>query len=345
MRIQRFGPLFAFGPFPANCQSALTVSDANVTCGRSNGNCVSLRILSSNRYNHPLPFVSSRRLVITGTFKSPTERRCCVLRRCYFLIFAAALAVPSFTLGQTAAPRDAQAVTIASRSLQALTRGTSLTDVALQGTTTYTAGSNIETGTVTLLASGNLASRMNLSLTEGQRTEVRNGAQGDWIGPDGVEHSMATHNCWPDADWFYPGLSFQALNSDSGLGMSYIGSETKNGLAVQHIRLFRVVPSGSGVPQANVLALSTEDLYLDASSYLPLFLDFSTHPDNAFNRDFSVEVAFSDYQQMSGVTVPVRIQKHLNGALVLDVTITSASVNSGLPSSDFAVIDTTGDAQ
>lgn len=241
--------------------------------------------------------------------------------------------------------RDSAAVTLAAKSLQALTGGTPLTDISLQGTATYTAGSDIETGTVTLLASGNLASRINLSLTDGQRTEIRNGAQGDWIGPDGVEHSMATHNCWPDADWFYPGLSFQALNSDAGLGMSYIGLETKNGLAVQHIRLFRVVPSSSGVPQATILALSTEDLYLDASSYLPLFLDFNTHPDSAFNRDFSVEVAFSDYQQMSGIMVPVRIQKHLNGALVLDLTVTSVTVNSGLPASDFAITDTTGGAQ
>ena len=241
--------------------------------------------------------------------------------------------------------RDSAAVTLAAKSLQALTGGTSLADISLEGTATYTAGSDVETGTVTLLASGNLASRMNLSLTDGGRSEIRNGPQGDWIGPDGVEHSMATHNCWPDADWFYPGLSFQALNSDAGLGMSYIGLETKNGLAVQHIRLFRVVPSSSGVPQATILALSTEDLYLDASSYLPLFLDFNTHPDSAFNRDFSVEVAFSDYQQMSGIMVPVRIQKHLNGALVLDLTITSATVNSGLPASDFAVTDTTGGVQ
>lgn len=245
----------------------------------------------------------------------------------------------------TAPIRDATAVTLGAESLQALTGGTSITDISFQGTATYAAGSDIETGTVTLLASGNLASRMNLSLANGQRTEIRNGAQGDWIGPDGVEHSMATHNCWPDADWFYPGLSFQALNSDPGLGMSYIGLETKNGLAVQHIRLFRVVPSSSGVPQPTVLALSTEDVYLDASSYLPLFLDFNIHPDNAFNRDFSVEVAFSSYQNMSGIMLPLRVQKYLNGGLILDLTIASASVNSGLPGSDFAVTDTTGEAQ
>jgi hypothetical protein len=156
---------------------------------------------------------------------------------------------------------------------------------------------------------------------------------------------MATHNCWPDADWFYPGLSFQALNSDPGLGMSYIGLETKNGLAVQHIRLFRVVPSASGAPQATIVALSTEDLYLDASSYLPLFVDFKTHPDNAFNRNFAVEIVFSSYQKMSGIMFPGHIQKYLSGSLIVDLTIESSSLNSGLPASDFDVTDPTGGVQ
>lgn len=245
----------------------------------------------------------------------------------------------------TPAPRDPQAVALLQKSWAALVGVGSISDITLTGSVTRIAGSDVETGVVTLLASGNLASRMNLSLTDGHRTEIRNGPQGDWIGPDGVEHAMATHNCWPDADWFYPGLSFQALNSDPGLGTSYIGLETKNGLAVQHIRLFRVVPSSSGVPQPTILALSTEDLYLDASSFLPLFLEFNIHPDNAFNRDFSVEVAFSSYQNMSGIMLPVRVRKYLNGGLILDLTIASGSVNSGLPASDFAVTDTSGGAQ
>lgn len=243
------------------------------------------------------------------------------------------------------APRDAQAVLIASQSLQALTRVTSVTDLTLQGSASYVAGSDEETGSVTLLASGNLMSRVALLLTNGPRTEIRNGLAGDWIGTDDVEHSIATHNCWPDADWFYPGLSFQALSTDPGLGISYVGLETKNGFSVQHVRLFRVVHGGTGAPQATGLALSAEDLYLDASSYLPLFLDFNTHPESAFNRSFRLEIAFSDYQQMSGITVPVRIQKYLNGGLILDLTVTSATVNSGLPASDFAVTDTMGGVQ
>ncbi|PYV34053.1 MAG: hypothetical protein DMG22_07695, partial [Acidobacteria bacterium] len=150
------------------------------------------------------------------------------------------LTFPVIAIAQTTtsgtAPRDATALALAQASLKALAGTTTITDLTLSGSATYTAGGDEETGAVTLLASGNLLSRVTLSLTDGQRTEIRNGAAGDWIGADAVEHSMALHNCWPDAAWFYPGLSFQALSADPGLGLAYVGPETKNGLSVQHLR-------------------------------------------------------------------------------------------------------------
>ena len=262
-----------------------------------------------------------------------------------FLFFA------PFAQGQTtsttsgSAPRDATALALAQASLKALAGTTTITDLTLSGSATYTAGGDEETGSVTLLASGNLLSRVSLSLTDGQRTEIRNGPAGDWIGADAVEHSMALHNCWPDAAWFYPGLSFQALSADPGLGLGYVGLEQKNGLSVQHLRLFRVVAGGSASPIAEIETLSAEDIYLDASSYLPLFLDFNAHPDYDFGRSISVEIAFGNYQKLGGIVVPTRIQKYFNGSLLLDLSLSSATVNSGLPASDFAVTDTTGGAQ
>jgi len=182
-------------------------------------------------------------------------------------------------------------------------------------------------------------------MTSGQRTEIRSGPAGDWIGADGVDHAMALHNCWSDAAWFYPGLSLQALSSDSGLGLAYVGPEAKNGIAVFHLRLFRVVPGASAVTDPTVLKLSAEDLYLDAMSMLPLFLDFNVHPDTDFTRSIPVEIAFSGYQKMSGIAVPTRIQKFLNGSLLVDLSVGSAAINSGLPASEFALTTSAGGAQ
>ncbi len=251
------------------------------------------------------------------------------------------LLIPGVVLGQTApAPaRDPNAVAIANKALQALAGGTALSDITLP------AGSDQELGVATLAALGNQQSRVALSLTNGPRTEIRSGPAGDWIGADGVEYPMAIHNCWSDAAWFYPGLSLQALSSDPGLGLAYVGPVTKNGVAAIDLRLFRVVPSASAGIDPTVLKLSSEDLYLDPTSLLPLFLDFNVHPDTDFTRNVAVEIAFIGYQKMNGIAVPARIQKYLNGSLLLDLTVGSAAINSGLPASEFAVTASTGGAQ
>jgi len=254
------------------------------------------------------------------------------------LLISCALAFPALE-ARAQAQRDPRAVALANQAVRALTGGTTLTDLALQGTgtATYTAGSDEETGTLTLLAGGNSASRVTLNLAAGPRTEIRNGPAGHWIGADGVEHSMALHNCWPDATWFYPGFSLQALAADPGLGLAYLGPESKEGFGVVHLQLFRVLPNQAPDFTAAVQALSSQDLYLDASSGLPLFLDFNVHPDSDYNRSIPVEIDFIGYQSMGGLAVPTRIQKYFNRTLLLDLTVASATPNSGLPASDFAV--------
>jgi hypothetical protein len=259
------------------------------------------------------------------------------MRRASLLIFLAYFALSAFGVAQTVPRRDPQAALVATRSLAALTGTTTLADMTLQGSVAYSAGSDEDTGTVTLLASGNLASNLSLNLIGGPRNEIRNGPAGVWSGTDGVQYAMALHNCWPDAGWFYPGLSFAALATDTGLGLAYIGPEAKNGFSVIHIQLFRVVSNAPQDFTAAVQTLSTEDLYVDASSALPLFLDYNVHPDSDYNHSIPVEIAFSGYQPMGGISVPSRVQKYFNGTLLLDLSIASAAINSGLPASDFNV--------
>jgi hypothetical protein len=264
-----------------------------------------------------------------------------------FLCPALLLLVADCVSGQTAivAPRDPNAVALAGQSLQALAGSTTLTDITLQASASFIAGSDQEMGPATLAALRNQQSRVTLSLTNGQRTEIRSGPAGEWIDAEGVAHAMALHNCWSDAAWFYPGMSFQALSNDPGLGLAYVGPEVKNGLSVIHLRLFRAVPSGLTGADATVLMLSAEDLYLDATSLLPLFLDFNVHPDTDYTFNIPVEIAFVGYQKMGGIAVPAQIQKSLNGTLLLSLSVGSAAVNSGLPPSEFGLTATTGGAQ
>jgi hypothetical protein len=242
-----------------------------------------------------------------------------------------ALAAP-----QTAV-RDPQALTLVSSSLQALTGGEPVSTVVLQANAAYVAGSDQESGTATLTASGNQQSLVQLNLTNGPRQEVRNGPAGTWSGPDGTVHPMATHNCWTDASWFFPVLTLEAISADPTLAVSYLGPDSSKGQPTLHVQVQRVLPGQSGSATALILLLSTMDIYFDPQSFLPLVLDFNTHTDTDANTNLPVEIQFSNFQKVSGGLAPLHIQKFLQRTLLLDLTVSNVVVNSSVPASEFAL--------
>lgn len=256
-----------------------------------------------------------------------------------FLFSALLFLLAGVVLAQTAAipVSDPNAVSLASQSLRSLAGGTALTDITIQANANYVAGSDEETGTATLVARGNAQSRITLSLSGGQRQEIRNGIEGARVGANGAVTAMATHNCFINADWFFPALSLSALASDPTQIAVYAGQQVYEGRQVYHLTLFRYLGPQSAGASNLIQRVSTLDLYLDAVSLRPVALDFNVHPDNDANTSIPAEILFGGYQQMQGVWVPTRIQKYLQGSLLLDLTVTSVGVNSGVPASAFTL--------
>ncbi|MGA8221583.1 MAG: hypothetical protein WB780_08000 [Candidatus Acidiferrales bacterium] len=251
------------------------------------------------------------------------------------LLFAAFL--PNATRAQTTATpnSDPRAVSFANQSFSALVGSSPINDVTLSGTIVRTVGSDVGTGTVTLKALGTGQSRLDMNLSDGERSEIRNLPsgipQGYWIAPNSAVHSAANHNNMTDAAWFFPALTVLSQASNSNFLFSYVGQELRNGSAVQHIRAAQSL----GYADSLMQGLTTEDIYLDANSFLPVALIFNAHPDNNALANIPVEVDFSNYQAVNGVKIPFRVQQSFNGTLFLDITIQSAALNTGLPSSDF----------
>lgn len=249
------------------------------------------------------------------------------------------LLIPGRALGQTApvAVRDPNAVALASRALQALVGGAALTDITLQASATYTAGSDQEMGPATLVALGNQQSRVTLNLTSGQRQEIRSGIAGVWVGADGAPHAMLSHNNFVDAAWFYPAFTLAALASDPTLAISLVGQEVHAGEPVYHLVLYRVVSRKNPNTIALIQRISTTHLYLDAATLLPAALAFNLHPDRDTYVDIPVEIRFGVYQSFGGVQVPARIQKYIQNSLVLDLTVAKAAVNSAVSANFFTL--------
>lgn len=257
------------------------------------------------------------------------------------LVLFSTLSIPANS--QTVATKDTTAISLLSRAVGVLASGVPINSITLTATVTRTAGSDVETGTATLEALGGAASRVSMSLSDGQQSEVINQSQGDtagqWSGADATVHPMAQHNCWIPASWFFPALVMGEALNDPSVSISYSGQETRDGVAVEHIRFWRVFASDGGSAAALTLLehLTAADVYLDAATSAPVDLDFNIHPDNNAAQDIPVEIQYSGYQKMSGIFMPARVQKFINNSLFLDLNITGAALNTSISPAEFGI--------
>lgn len=259
-----------------------------------------------------------------------------------FLV-ALLLSLPdSLAFGQSTSPaaqspqRDREAITLARLSVQALLGNQGLTDATLQGTANYTAGSDEESGAFTLAMKGNQESKLVLNLSGGTRQEIRQVQAGAWVGLDGQKHAMAVHNCWTDASPLLPVFTLGAALANLQIAAVYIGQTTVNGATTDHLQFSQVAAGQSPKMTTHIQQLSAMEIYLDASSHLPVKVAFSIHPDDNLLLSIPVEIQFSGYQQLGGIQAPTHIQKLLQGVLTLDLTVKSIATNSGIPDSDFS---------
>jgi hypothetical protein len=254
----------------------------------------------------------------------------------YFLLsLAVVLTTSTFSFSQGQPQSDPQAVSLAAQSIAALTAGNAVSDVTLSGGVTWNGSDG---GTALLRALGTGESRMDLTLTSGTDTEIRDAQTGvplgEWIAPNNASGYFAPQNCLTDAAWFFPVLG--SLAAGSNVVLSYIGAETRNGESVQHIQsyVYQSNPLGlSPSPQQ----LSTMDFYLDATTLLPSAVTFNAHPDNTATTNLLYEIDFSNYQTISGIVVPMHIQRYQQGNLMVDVIVTGALFNTGLSLSIFTI--------
>src|SRR5260370_24485796 len=117
------------------------------------------------------------------------------------------LPIPNSLLAQRPPASDPLAVAYAAKSIAAMTGGTTVNDVTLTGSVTW---NGTDTGTATLRALGTGESRMDLALTSGTRTEIRDAQTGvplgQWLAPNNASGNFAYQNCLTDPAWFFPAL-------------------------------------------------------------------------------------------------------------------------------------------
>jgi hypothetical protein len=244
-----------------------------------------------------------------------------------FIFTASLLLCTVSAAAATASTSDQSAITLAQQSVAALTGGLPVGDVTLNANVISILGSDSETGTGTFEAKGASESRVDLNLSGGTRTDVRNATNGipagAWSKNGNTSTVYAGHNCYTDAVWFFPALSSLTQTANHNFVFKYIGQERHGGVNTQHIRVYQ-----SSSRTSPISALSTMDFYLDTVSSLPMAIGFESHPDNNMGTNIPTEIDFANYQPVNGFKVPFHFQKIFNGLVVLDVTVTSPTFNS-----------------
>lgn len=260
------------------------------------------------------------------------------IARPVLLLFPFLLVSGVLNAQQAPAQRDAQAVSVLQRSLAALAGTSNLNDVTLNANASWTAGSDEETGSAILKGTAIGQGRVDLSLSNGSRSEVVDTSQavptGSWCGTDGSWHPIVTHNLYADPTWFFPAFLLSRALSSTNYAISSMDAETQDGTAVEHIGIYQ--QNEFAGQMATVLQrLSQIDVYLNAATLLPVSMSFNAHADNNALLNIPVQIRFSSYQVVKDVSVPFHVQKYVQNNLLLDMTISSVQVNTGLSAADF----------
>jgi hypothetical protein len=262
--------------------------------------------------------------------------------KAFAIILTLLLSTPGLSFAQqamttTTAP---SAATLLAEAAAALSGSVTVSDVTLTGTVQSTAGSDTETGTVSMKAMAPGESRLDLTLSASSHSEIRtfddNGnLVGAWSGSDGVQHPIAFHNMLTDSSWFFPALTLSRIVADTTTVGTYVGQETLNGQSVFHVSVLR--PPAVSRATAAAEHFTQMELYLDPTTFLPVALSFNTHPDDNALLDIPMQILFSNYQVVSGVQIPFHVQRFFNNSLLLDMQLQSAVLNSGLTPGGFGV--------
>jgi hypothetical protein len=238
----------------------------------------------------------------------------------YFLIF---LATSSFA--------QSQPTTFQHQAQMAVSAGKPFNTVNLSATAEWTAGADHESGTAQLQANVNGSTNVQLSLGKASRTEVQTGIGPsracNWIDSAGKSRDILGSNCLIAIPWFSPGLFTQPNgNLPALLSITDDGMVMKDGSTFHQVSYLLNLTSADISSTNQMVSQSKVNVFYDPQTFLPTSLEYFIHPDGNDLQNIPVRVVFSNYQSVSGVTLPFQIEKYVNRTLQLKLNVSTATI-------------------
>jgi hypothetical protein len=212
---------------------------------------------------------------------------------------------------------------ILQQSAAALGGTKSIRSATLNGIATYYGVTIPESGSATLSALNDQNSSVVVSLPSVSVNEVRTISDGlaRGTGSCGAAYTIPERNLLTSAAWFFPVFLISAGATSPTYASSYVGLERKQTVLVHHIRIWQRNVGLSDDRNEALRALSSEDVFLDSSTLLPVATSFQF-------GDLTVEVYFSDYRQLQGMTFAYRVQLYMQGVQTWDIRASTISVDT-----------------
>lgn len=250
--------------------------------------------------------------------------------RLALVLVSACVSVAAFA--QTEAQRDPKALALLTQSITAM-GGSVPADSVATGTATVTAGSTNETGTIRILTRGAEQSLENISTDTVKRKAIYSrGLASEQVGPTATASSLELASTTQSLVFPLPFLA-RAL-SDPTFAVTYIGSGTLAGKTVNHLR---VSQSFTNSKLQHLTTFSQRDVWLDATSGLPVAASWTRRAARGAEYGIPVEIMFSDYRSVGGILYPFHMNIFFNGTPWAVAAVQQVNFNTGLNDVDFPV--------
>jgi len=236
----------------------------------------------------------------------------------------------------TAIVKDAQALTLAQQSLAAMgaTQALAFADSLATGQAQIFKpdGTSI-TLPITKKSKGTTMVRTELQRPEGTQVRIMSNGAAVIQKANGSVRSLITNNTVAERVEHIPALSLLTEAANTNMEVKYVGPDSVNGQPADVISI-SYIPAAAQDP--NLWRTMTRTLfYIDQTTKLVSKVQYQNFAENNTNLSDKVEVFFSNYQQVSGVSVPFQQSTYSDGQLLSTITLTSIAFNVGLTSTDF----------
>jgi hypothetical protein len=241
------------------------------------------------------------------------------------------------TLAQQTSPppaqRDPQAVAVLQQSIVAM--GSQVpSDSVATGSIVTLAGPTTEHGTILVQTRGlDQTAEQVTTPTRNIRLVYSRGVAAEFQGS--TRRKLSLERAVTAQSSIFPLPALSAASTNILWGLKYIGVEQLDICRCHHIQIWE---SFADRPTLQVVGeVSRRDVWVDATTAMVRRVSYRVREARGAAPVLPVEITFSDYRTVNGLSYPYTIQTSLNGTPYSTIKIQSVLLNTGLVDADFAV--------